>query len=168
MRPDPAGLLPAGITFREARESDYPLLKRLYRSSREPELARTGWSEEQKEAFALSQFALQDSWYRQNFHGMQMLVIEREAAPIGRLYLHEEDKLLNLMEITLEPAERGRGIGTAIVQWLQLDARERGVAMVLYVEEYNPARRLYARLGFLEEELEGVYMRMRWRPPTGG
>ncbi len=33
----------------------------------------------------------------------------------------------------------------------------------IHVEKYNPAMRLYRRLGFVTEEDKGVYDLMRWR-----
>jgi GNAT superfamily N-acetyltransferase len=164
MRFDPARSPLPGITLRDALPSDEALLKRLYRSSRDPELELTDWPEERKAEFALTQFALQDRWYRENYPGLQMLVIEREGAPIGRLYLHGSQGLLDLMDITLEPAARAKGLGTALIQQLQRDAREEHAAITLHVESFNPARRLYARLGFSEEGQVGVYIRMRWKP----
>ena len=35
--------------------------------------------------------------------------------------------------------------------------------MSIHVEKFNPAMRLYRRLGFVTEEDKGVYDLMRWR-----
>ena len=164
MRVEPGPAPVPGITLREARASDEGLLKKLYRSSREPEMDTVAWSEEQKAAFCDSQFALQDRFYRENYEGMQMLVIERDARPIGRLYLHATDAELNIMDLTLDPPARGAGLGTALIQWLQREAARHSKAIILHVEMYNRARSLYQRLGFEEGPLEGVYVLMRWKP----
>ena len=37
-----------------------------------------------------------------------------------------------------------------------------GKAVTIYVEKFNPAMRLYRRLGFKTEEDKGVYDLMRW------
>ena len=37
-----------------------------------------------------------------------------------------------------------------------------GKAVTIYVEKFNPAMRLYRRLGFRTEEDKGVYDLMRW------
>jgi hypothetical protein len=34
------------------------------------------------------------------------------------------------------------------------------------VEKFNPALRLYKRLGFFETSDEGVHLAMEWRPPA--
>jgi hypothetical protein len=36
--------------------------------------------------------------------------------------------------------------------------------MEIHVEKFNPAMRLYRRLGFVTAEEQGVYERMRWMP----
>ena len=166
MRLEPGPTPLPGITLREALPSDETLLRRLYRSSREPEMSVVAWPEEQKAAFCDSQFALQDRFYREHYEGMQMLVIERDAVPVGRLYLHSTAAELTLMDITLEPGARGQGLGTALIEWLQHEAVTRAKAITLHVEMYNRARNMYRRLGFEEEALEGIYVPMRWKPPV--
>jgi predicted GNAT family acetyltransferase len=36
----------------------------------------------------------------------------------------------------------------------------------IYVEHFNPAKRLYHRLGFIEIGENGVYHLMRWEAPA--
>jgi ribosomal protein S18 acetylase RimI-like enzyme len=164
-----AGASPSpGILLRDALPGDEALLRSLYRSTRDPELRQTDWSEEQRVAFANSQFDLQDRWYRENYPGVQFLVIEQDGVAIGRLYLHATTGDLNLMDITLAAAVRNRGLGSSLVRWLQELARAQGDTISLHVESFNPARRLYARLGFAEVSEEEVYVRMRWTPGPGG
>ncbi|MNG28214.1 hypothetical protein D3C84_1134470 [compost metagenome] len=45
-------------------------------------------------------------------------------------------------------------------------ADERGLAVELSVEPYNPALRLYARFGFEAINTSGVYLRMRRQAPV--
>lgn len=58
--------------------------------------------------------------------------------------------------IAVKKGERGRGIGTALLEKLMLLARQRDIRrMSLSVEPDNPARRLYERLGFKKVGTEG-------------
>jgi GNAT superfamily N-acetyltransferase len=167
MRLEPGASPQAGIRLRDVEPGDEAFLRLLYRSSREPELRLTAWSEGEKSAFANSQFDLQDRWYRENYPGVQFLVVEREGVPIGRLYLHSTGGDLRLMDITLAPAARNQGLGSSLIRWLEARAGAAGATISLHVEVFNPARALYHRLGFAEEEVEGVHVRMRWTPgPT--
>ncbi|MBL0141432.1 MAG: GNAT family N-acetyltransferase [Betaproteobacteria bacterium] len=158
-----------GLTFRESEPGDEAFLKALYRGTREPELDLTGWPEPQRQAFADQQFALQDRYYREHYREAAFLVIERAGERIGRLYLHPSQAELRVMDISLAPPHRSAGLGTAIMGAIQEEAARRGAAVTLHVEMFNRARDLYARLGFREEALDGIYYRLRWDPPvTGG
>lgn len=157
-----------GIALRDAQPCDEAFLRALYRGSREAELALTGWSEAAKQAFADSQFTLQDRHYRKHYGAASFLVIERAGAPIGRLYLQRDDEELRVIDVLLVASARNAGIGTAILKSLQRDAARQGIAVTLHVEAGNPARALYARLGFREEASEGPYVRMRWEAPFRG
>ncbi len=67
------------------------------------------------------------------------------------------------MDIALLPEHRGRGIGTRLVQDVLDEARASGRSVSLHVEETNPAKRLYERMGFVDVEDRGVYILMEWR-----
>ena len=54
------------------------------------------------------------------------------------------------MDIALLPEYRGRGIGTALLEELLVEADATGRRVTIHVERFNPARRLYERLGFVE------------------
>ena len=154
----------AGVVLRTVTESDYPFLRSLYRSVREAEIAPTGWSDAQKQAFCDSQFELQDRHYREHFPGTAFLVIERGGEPIGRIYIDTAPGPLRLMDIALLPAERGRRLGTAFLGWLCTWADREGRVVTLHVEANNPARRLYQRHEFVDDGEEGPYVRMRRDP----
>jgi GNAT superfamily N-acetyltransferase len=55
--------------------------------------------------------------------------------------------------VAVVDGERGRGIGTALMDAIHARAREQGVEQIsLSVDADNPARRLYVRLGYLDVE----------------
>lgn len=162
------GPLPEGVGLRPAAADDLPFLRNLYRTVREPELAVTGWTEAQKQAFSDSQFALQDRHYRAYYPGARFLVLEYEGQPVGRLYLGMDPGPVRLMDIAVLPAWRGRGWGSAIVRAVLDLADREGRETLLFVEANNPAYSLYAREGFQDEAVEGVYVRMRRSPCAPG
>jgi predicted GNAT family acetyltransferase len=46
------------------------------------------------------------------------------------------------------------------------DAEAAGKTLTIHVEQFNPARHLYERLGFkIIKETHGVYLLMDWTPP---
>ena len=152
--------LPAGIALRDERDDDLPFLRDLYASTREQELAPVPWSDQQKRAFLDSQFGLQRQQYRAHYAGAEWLVIERATAAIGRLYLWRGASDLRLMEIALLPAQRNAGIGTRIVEAVLDWADREQLAVSLHVEPFNPAYRLYTRLGFVHVHSTGVHHRL--------
>ena len=62
---------------------------------------------------------------------------------------------------------RGRGIGTRILNEIVAEARASGSAVRIYVEKFNPARRLYERLGFRVTEERGLHVLMANEPGEG-
>ena len=154
---------PAGVTFRPVTDADHPFLRDLYASVRAAELAPVPWPEEAKRAFLDEQFALQHQHYLKNYVGADLLLIEKDAAPIGRIYIYRTPAEIRLMDIALIEAERGHGIGTALLAELLDEARATKCELTLHVEPENPAQRLYQRLGFRLIENRGVYDFLGWR-----
>jgi GNAT superfamily N-acetyltransferase len=103
------------------------------------------------------QFELQDAFYREHYLGAAFFVVEAEAEPIGRLYLHRQAAELRMMDIALLHAWRGAGRGTALILDVVEHADRKGLPLSLHVEAHNPVQSLYARLGFEFREDRGVY-----------
>jgi ribosomal protein S18 acetylase RimI-like enzyme len=160
----PAALTLQGFALRPETDADTPFLMRLYASTREQELAAVPWSAEQKQGFLSSQFQAQRLHYRSYFPGCVFDVIEQRGEPAGRLYLDVLRTQLHIIDIVLLPDWRGRGIGTAIIEALQAAARSSGKGVGIMVEKFNPALRLYRRLGFADITDHEVYLEMEWLP----
>jgi ribosomal protein S18 acetylase RimI-like enzyme len=155
----------AGLALRPVRDDDRDFLYRVYAGTRLEELElATDWSAEQKEQFLRQQFAAQDAYYRENYPGAEWSVVLRHGEPAGRLYIHRRPAEIRLMEIALLPEHRGGGLGTALLEELMAEARATGRPLTIHVEVYNPALRLYERLGFRKKEDKGVYWLMEWIP----
>lgn len=153
-----------GISYRVMTDDDLPFVAALYATTRAEEVASTGWPPEMQAAFLDQQHRAQHGYYRTAYPDGEWLLIERAGAPIGRLYLAVDGGMLLLVDISLLPAERGTGLGTAILR--DLLARETR-PVELHVERFNPALRLYQRLGFEEVEDKAIYLRMIRQPPAG-
>ena len=150
-----------GVELRPASPEDRELLRSIYRSTRDEELGLTPWSEAEKAAFVEMQFDAQDRYYRQVYPDGRFLVIVRDAVPIGRLYLTRLEEELRVVDIAILPEYRGTGVGSALLVDVIAEADASGLDVTLHVEPWNPARRLYLRLGFEPGVVDGVYERMR-------
>jgi GNAT superfamily N-acetyltransferase len=160
----PAALSARGFALRTETEADLGFLMRLYASTREDELAPLPWSAEQKTAFLVQQFQAQRRQYRETIDGCAFDVIEHQSEPVGRLYLQPRPSHLHLVDIALLPVWRGQGIGAGILGALQAAARTSARGVCAFVEQSNPARRLYRRLGFTEIADHGIYLEIEWLP----
>ena len=160
----PAVLVSDGFALRPETDADIPFLASLYASTRADELALVDWSDAQKQAFVTSQFQAQRHHYRTYIPDCAFDVIEHNGTPAGRLYLETRPSRLHIVDITLMPAWRGRGTGTAILRALQAAAAYSGRGVGIMVEKVNPALRLYQRLGFTDVADHEVYLEMDWLP----
>ena len=152
----------AGLEFRRIMEADLPFLARLYASTRADELAVTGWTEAVKAAFLEQQFQAQHAHYQQYYPQADWLLTMRAGEDIGRLYVERWPTQHCIIDIAFLPEHRGKGLGSTLLCDL-LDEAAAAKAVSIHVEKFNPAMRLYKRLGFVTEEDKGVYDLMRWR-----
>jgi ribosomal protein S18 acetylase RimI-like enzyme len=157
-------VIPDGLTLRPATADDYDLMRRLYHSTRVEEMQHFPFDDAQKRAFLDQQFAAQFEHYRVHYPTCERNIIELDGVPVGRLWIDEWRDQIRLVDITLMPESRGTGIGTKLL----LDVLSRGTAakkpVTIHVEGFNPALRLYERLGFRKIDTNGVYYLMEWRP----
>ncbi|MBG9388414.1 GNAT family N-acetyltransferase [Caenimonas aquaedulcis] len=153
--------LPPGFALRPRTDADLGFLSELYAQSRAAELAPVPWPEERKRAFLNDQFCKQHAHYLQHYPTAQWWLVVRDGVPAGRLYLAQTPGELRIMDVTLVPGCRNEGAGTALMRMLISHADRNRLAITLHVEPFNPAIRLYVRLGFLHVETRGVYHFMR-------
>lgn len=153
-----------GVGCRPMTDSDLPFVAALYASTRAVEMARVTWPDEAKSAFLAQQHEAQHHHYRSHYDGAEWLIVEQAGTPVGRLYLDEWESEFRVIDISLAPEARGRGIGGAILADIVAAAEAKGKAVSIHVEHENPARRLYERLGFELVEDRGVYLLMERRP----
>lgn len=162
------GIRAETIRFRPITDEDMEFLYRLYASTRLAEMAVTGWSEGQVEAFLRMQFRLQHTQYMQNYPGASFDIVLIDGEPAGRLYVERTANSMRVIDIALLPVFRGRGAGGGILRGMVEEADAKGSLLNLHVEMNNPILPFYKGIGFREKELRGVYYYMeREAMPTG-
>jgi GNAT superfamily N-acetyltransferase len=154
------------IELRPVEAVDEELLFRVYASTRVEELAVVPWDDGQKDAFLRAQFDAQDRWYREHYVGASYDVVLVDGEPCGRLYVYRGDAEIRIVDIALLPTQRGNGVGSALLRELLAEADAAGKPVTIHVERFNPALRLYERLGFFVAEDKGVYLLLERTPAT--
>jgi ribosomal protein S18 acetylase RimI-like enzyme len=153
------------ITLRPVTPADESFLREVYSSTRAEELAPVPWTDEQKAAFLQMQFTAQDRYYHEQYPNAAYDVILIEGEPAGRLYVHRAPSEFLIIDIAMLPAYRNRRIGTHLIGALQAEAALARKPLRIHVERFNPALRLYERLGFGQIADQGVYLFMEWQSP---
>lgn len=152
------------IKLRPVEEKDESFIETVYRSTREKELNITNWSEYQKNAFCSMQSRAQLAEYKTKFPGISYQVILYQKKDAGRFYTWENEHEILLIDITLLPDFRGKGIGTFLLGELIKRSESVGKKIALHVEPDNPALHLYRRFGFVHIRNNGRHFYMERNP----
>ena len=150
--------------LRPSRPEDQDFLFRLYASTREHEFSAFAWPPAQQEAFLRMQFNAQQQWYSATYSTAESQIIEQDHGPIGRMIVQREPNTWQLLDISLLPEHRGRGIGGELIRALIKECGLSGAVLQLQVLNTNPAQRLYTRLGFTKTGEDQIYTQMEMRP----
>jgi ribosomal protein S18 acetylase RimI-like enzyme len=152
------------LALRPVSAGDDAFVRRVYAAAREEELSVVGWDDAQRDAFLRQQFDAQDAYYREHYHPATFDVIELDGEPAGRFYVARWEDEIRIIDISLLPQHRGKGVGTALLQGLLAEAADARKRVSIHVEKHNPALRLYERLGFARVTDTGVYLLMEASP----
>jgi ribosomal protein S18 acetylase RimI-like enzyme len=155
------------VRLRTAQGNDLQLLQTLAFEAAfwRPEVVRPPFAE----ALAVPQLARYVEYFGRP--GDFGLVAEEDSEPLGAAwwrYFRADapgygfvDEATPEVSVAVLPGHRGRGIGTALLEALIVEARERPIdRLSLSVEDDNPATALYARLGFQSLSAEGNALTM--------
>ena len=121
------------------------------------------WDAAQKAAFVRMQFDAQHAYYQEHYEGAAFDIILVGGQPAGRFYVERASEEFRIIDIALLPEYCNRRIGTTLLRGLQSEAAAAGKPLRIHVERFNPALRLYQRLGFRQIDDRGVYLFMEWR-----
>jgi ribosomal protein S18 acetylase RimI-like enzyme len=136
---------PAGLFVRPESDDDAAFLRELF-------LASYPLRDLLPEPVLTQQVELRLATFRQGFAEAMRRIVVGPDGPIGRIIVdwgHPAGP--HCADIAVRPADGGRGVGTALLRaWIDV-AEPYGLACSLTVATDNPARGLYARLGFQEQ-----------------
>jgi len=143
---------------------DQQFLYDLYCSTRSEELDAVGFDPQQREMFFKLQYNSQRQVYAYQFSEKRHSIIRAGDRRVGRIWVFDDKDQVRLIDISLLPEARSRGIGTELIEQLKTEAADTGKTLRLQVAIGNRAIELYRRLGFLEIGQSGSHYQMEWRP----
>ena len=152
------------LELRLATGPDQAFLRALHAARRAGEFTAVGLAPAALQALLAMQYEAQARAYALAYPEASRQLVLWQGRPVGALWWHAGPGQLRLLDIGLLPTRCGQGLGSACLRRLQQQACERGQVLLLQVAEDNPARRLYARLGFQVLRRQGLHLEMCWPP----
>lgn len=168
---DMRGLAAFDLKLRPITEADFPFLRTLHVELRAADFVLAPGGAAGRAALIEQQFQLQHRHFVKAYPRGDFWIVERADSAIGRFYIDRGKPDWHAIELGLHTAERGRGVGTALLRWLQERAAAAQAArLLLHVAVTNLAAvRLYERLGFVEVASDwSTHRRMVWLSPNAG
>lgn len=147
------------VSLRTSTSADEAFLRALFAGTR-PELALL------PPELVEMQHRAQDDQYRRANPDARFDIVEVDGQPVGRLYVDRRPAAIHVIDISLLPAHRGTGLGSALIGALQDEATHTGRAVTLHVTPTGPVA-LYERLGFRPAvaSQDGIYRLLTWSAP---
>ncbi len=157
-----------GVSLRPMSASDNSFIESLYRSTRDDLRLLDAEDDFIEDLIELQRYA-QTQGYGEMFPNAMYFVAEYHGERIGRVVLDFGQNEIRVVDIALIPAARGKGYGSQLLQAIQLAAGKVMAPVTLSVRsDHLRAKQLYARLGFVVEEVRVPVERMIWYPPASG
>ncbi|MGH9802527.1 MAG: GNAT family N-acetyltransferase [Blastocatellia bacterium] len=145
----------SSIRLRPAVAEDEDFLVAVYGSTREQELAMVPWTDEQREAFVRFQLKAQLQHYQAEYPNAEYSIILFEAQPVGRVYIDRREAEVRIMDITLLPEHRGKGISSPIIRRLMDEATASAKNLSINLDKLSQSHAVFEKLGFKAPEATG-------------
>ncbi len=111
---------------------------------------------------------LQKQFFQERIDAGLMHTVEVDGGIVGVYEWELRNDAVVVVNLEIAPWLQGRGIGTAILRDAQRQAADRGLPVKLQVLKFNPARKLYERLGFVEIGETESHILMEWTAAATG
>lgn len=153
------------VRLRAATAADQDFLLKLFATTRSDELSALAGNPAQARMFITMQYTAQQGSYAAAYPNAENEIILLNDRPVGRLLVDRGRAEIVLVDIAILPEHRNAEIGSHLLRRLLQESTASAKPVRLHVVSYNPARRLYERLGFSPIGSDGIYVEMRWSNP---
>ena len=111
------------------------------------------------------QHIAQERRFASRYPDHERYVVLVDGQPAGRLYVHQDDLTLHVVDLTLMPEHRSHGLGSQIFRDLFAEAARQGQTVTLRVGRRNRrATDLYTSLGFTLVMVDDLDNYFEWTP----
>jgi ribosomal protein S18 acetylase RimI-like enzyme len=142
--------MPDSIHLKPVAEGDFEYALGLYMDAMRPYVEEVHrWVDEE-----------QRDWFAKRWNPRAARMIALNGETVGWLEAEDAGSEIRLNHIFVDPAQRGRGIGTQVLRALLPRWRARKPVVLLVVRS-NPSIRLYRRLGFGVAGQSKLYYQLR-------
>ena len=159
-----------GLTLRPERPDDEALIFRIFVASKALEFDGMPLPQFQKDFLLKQQHVSQLYNWRHLYPSLEQWIIESDGEPVGRLIFSNLPDQIILHDLAMLPGRLAVGGGkTVIKDVIFAEAIRCGKIARASVAAYNPARRLYARLGVTElppHPPGSPMIPLQWKPPA--
>ena len=150
--------------LRPAAASDDAFLYAVFSTTWESEVAALPNQNLAQHVLRIQHIA-QERRLASRYPGHERYVVLVDGQPAGRLYVHPNDLTLHVVDLTLMPEHRSRGLGSQIFRDLFEEATREGQTVTLRVGRRNRrATDLYTRLGFTLVMVDDLDNYFEWTP----
>ena len=144
------------VRLRPIRPEDETFLREVYATTRAQELEHTGLDAAQQQAFIDLQFDAQTADYNRRFPDARRSIILENDTPVGRLLVATSSKEVRILDITVLPVHRNKGIGAYLLGGVIADAEHAIKPIRIWVGNGSPSTSLFVRLGFIAVEAQSL------------
>lgn len=111
------------------------------------------------------QHIAQERRFAGRYPGHHRFIVVEDGQPAGRLYVHETDSMLHVIDLTLMPQFRSRGIGRRVFRDLFTYATREGKSITVRVGRRDErVTSFYASLDFRLVAVDDVDNYFEWTP----
>ncbi|UGQ44988.1 GNAT family N-acetyltransferase [Massilia endophytica] len=156
---------PRTIEMRAAEPADQAFMEQLYALTR-GDVSHMEGCDASTGALLLSLlYRARQSHFEKLYPYADLAIITEHELPIGRLYVNYSQDEIRIIDMSLLPECRNRGIGLGLLRSLQAQGVRMRVPLHVDVLLGSPAQRLLQRCGFVSQGSNGVYNAMSWQAP---
>jgi ribosomal protein S18 acetylase RimI-like enzyme len=120
----------------------------LFASHKLLELGAQNWPKAMQKQISEMQFNAFEVSIKKEYPGAHDSLISVDSELAGRIIVNETEDNIRIINLSLLPAFRNKGIGTKLIKDVISEASIKKKPVYFDVDKHNPAISLYIRLGF--------------------